>query len=134
MILQVAVQTEVNKTLIHTIAGVPATWEATFMPTIDDLRKAGNKAKESKAVTLYSAVDPKGEAEVSFGLEEKVSGPAGTYSSVTVQVRLTFRCAQTEAQVERALALAHRECVGALEKYIEPAQQLLVSHLEGRSG
>lgn len=131
MQLQVAVRTEVNKILVHNIAGMPATWEGNYMPTLDELKKA---AKKAKGPSLYDVIDPQGESEVSLGLEEKVSGPEGTYSSVTVHVRLTFRCAQNEEQVQRALSLAHRECVAALERYIEPAQQLLVSHLGGRSG
>ena len=125
MHIQVTLRTVAYNEPIYDIGGVLTCWEGSHVTTLSELKKKNSK---------YAVLDPEGPAEVSIGLEEKVSGPEGTYSSVTVFVRVTLRCAQTENQVRAAQNLAHSECITTLEKYIEPAQRLLISHLRGRNG
>jgi hypothetical protein len=132
MQIRVAVYTAINDVVVDMLGGMPATWEGTEMSTLDELKKKA--AMNKKPGDKYAVLDPQGPAEIRVGLEEKVSGPSGTYSSVTVFVQVQLRTAQTPEAVKKGIDLAHSECVQALERYIDPALTLLCAHLERRGG
>lgn len=123
MRIRVTVVTVINNIVMDSLSGVPATFEGSYMPSPGELLKKPDR---------YKTLNPEGAAEVRIGLEEKLSGPANTYSSVTVMVQVTARCDQSSAAVKHALDVVHTECVQALERYIEPAQKLLIAHLGPR--
>ena len=126
MRLYVAVLVEINNILIDEIAGVPVSGEGTEAWPMVDIKKAVG------SIDKYRGIGPEGEAQIEVGLEEKVSGPAGTYSSVTVITKITLRCDQKQETVKRAMDLAYSDCAAAIERYIDPAQKLLASHLDRR--
>lgn len=125
MQIRVSVTTKINEITVDSLSGVPATFEGTYMPTLEELKKKSGGDR-------YKVLNSSGPAEVRIGLEERVSGPPNTYSSVSVYVQVMAHCDQTAPAIRQAMDLVHSECVQALERYVEPAQQLLLAHL-GRS-
>jgi hypothetical protein len=63
-------------------------------------------------------------------MEEKLSGPSGTFSTVSVRVELSVQCAQNEEQIRRAAGLLQGEVAHLADHYINPAMELLLEHVE----
>jgi hypothetical protein len=76
----------------------------------------------------YAKLNPAGPAEVRVGFEEKLSGPSGTYSTISVRIEVAVRCEQSEAGIAAARELLVKEGVKALEFYMGPALNLLIEH------
>ncbi len=154
-VARISVAVVVNEVPIKNIGGVPATWEATGMTTPKDLRAKGSPFAASAALASkkaagkvpitkqeqatskhdrFAVLRETGPTSVGLELEEKVSGPPGTYSSVTVRVSITARCEQSSAAVEQAHDLLFTECTAAIDRYMRPAVEQLEYFLERRGG
>lgn len=70
-------------------------------------------------------------AEVRVGLEERRSGPVGSFSSVTLSIQVSSRCAAETAALHKLQEVLYAECTRMLEAHAEPAMRLLIEHLEG---
>ena len=129
---------------IQEIDGKHASWEGTFMVDPKKIAEAASKrqglplkaparpavaAQPPQRDRLGSVLDPNGPAEVMVGLEEKLSGPQGTYSSVTVSIQVKVHCAQTDESVRRASELLYDEGARVLEHHVGPAMELLMMHI-----
>ncbi len=115
--LVVSVATVVRNLPIELINGKYATWE-------------GVQHVQQKKGDRFAALNPSGAAEVRVGLEEKLNGPSGSYSSVTVNISITARSDQTEEAVKRAADVLFVEVTKALHHYVTPAYNLLIEHIE----
>jgi hypothetical protein len=78
----------------------------------------------------FGDLDASGPARLTFGMEEKLSGPSGTFSTVSVRVELSVQCAQNEEQIRRAAGLLQGEVAHLADHYINPAMELLLEHVE----
>lgn len=126
-------RTEINGEVVHEIAKYLMTWEAIEMVSIAELKKQKlNQQKKAADLNRYDILE-KGDAVVRVALEEKLSGPERTYSSVTVRVEVQVTCQQASETIKTAQDILFDECTGAVERYIGPAQQMLISHLEKRA-
>ncbi len=76
---------------------------------------------------LMKGVDA--EARVTFALGEKLNGPPGTYSTVSVQTTVSLRCSQDKESIEAARLLCLEECLENNEAVIEKAFSMLVAHV-----
>jgi hypothetical protein len=109
---------------VEEIDGVLATWEGTQnMDPKTMVKKPG-------APNRFSVLNGTGPAVVRVGIEEKVSGPTGTYSSVSVRVEVSAHCDQSEASIQRAHQLLFDEGTRALDGYMDTALELLNRHLQ----
>jgi hypothetical protein len=121
--LRVSVVTVINRWAIEELGGKLATWEGT--QRVDTKKPLlGLKKKDDR----FAALNPEGPASVTVGLEEKLSGPSGTYSSVAVHISVTARCDQNEAAIVQARDVLFKEGLQALEHYMRPALNLLLEH------
>lgn len=127
--LYVQVVTVINGWAVPTLGGQNATWEATQ-------RMDPSKPVEGKRPpkNLFEGINQQGRASVKVGLEEKLSGPAGTYSSVSVRVEISARCDQDSASIRAARDALAKEGMKALEWYAAPALELLMRHVQVKEG
>lgn len=116
----VLVITTFRRYIVNELSGKLATFEETQMPT--PLSNTKDPIK-----VFYR---PNG-ARVTVGLEEKISGPANTYSSVAVRVEITSQCEQDETAIRGLTKALHSEAMRALHHYMAPSLDLLMSHLPG---
>lgn len=123
--VRIQVITTVQGHVMRELCGSLASYERSIMP-IPEKRPAGTKPTD-QLLNMYA---PDG-ATVSIELEEKLNGPPNSYSSVTVRVGITSRCAQSDDNVRRLTRLLHAEAVRALEHHVPPSQELLMRHLGG---
>jgi hypothetical protein len=123
--LHVRVETVINQYAVQQLAGQLASWEGT--QRMDPKQMMGKKADR------FAALNNKGDAKVLVGVEEKLSGPSGTYSSVTVRVEISARCDQNEKSVSETHELLFTEGLKALEFYMTPALNMLINHTEKQS-
>lgn len=70
------------------------------------------------------------QARVSIGVDERFSGPSGSYSSVSVRVNITLSCDQSQAKIDAATKMAFDYASGFLDGHAVPAMKLLNKHLE----
>lgn len=119
--LYVGVTTIVHNVPVEIIDNKYATWE-------------GTQRVPTKPIDRFAALNPSGSTEVKIALEEKLSGPSGTYSSVAVRIEISARCDQTTAAIHKATEVLFDEGSKALHHYIQPAMALLHEHVaqEGR--
>lgn len=80
----------------------------------------------------FDCLREEGGTEVRVGVEEKISGPSGTYSSVSVKVEIASRCNTDEVSIEQARDALFKEALGAVDHYMNQASNLLMEHTEGR--
>lgn len=126
MRLRIQVTTVIDGWAVSELGGELATWEGTEHVDIRKLTKGTTHPDR------FKLLNPEGTSEVRVAVEEKLSGPSGTYSSVAVRVEVLTRCEQSEQAVETAHDLCHQACVRALERYMGPAMNMLTEHTERR--
>lgn len=114
----VLVVTTFRRYVVHELSGKLATFEETQMP----------QPLSNTKDPIRMFYEPNG-ARVTVGLEEKISGPANTYSSVAVRVEITSQCKQDETAIRGLTKALHSEAMRALNHYMEPSLALLMSHL-----
>lgn len=104
---------------VEYLSGQLASWDGnTHMPI-------------SKADRL-KGLNEQGPAEVRVSLEEKQSGPQGTFSSTSVRIEVSVRCLQDERTVEAAHTALYDIGHKALEQYLKRQMTVLYEHAEGR--
>ncbi len=126
------VRTVVDGEPIHEVAGKPACWEATGVmkpPMKPNLPSAAPAKPSAGEPNRFKALDENGAAEVTLGVEEKMSGPEGTYSSVAVRLEVKARCGQSEAAVRAASQVLYDVAAEELDKHMPAARKLLLEHL-----
>lgn len=126
MHLRVQVTTVIDGWAVAELGGELATWEGTEQVDIKKLTKG------TQHPDRFKLLNPEGTAEIRVGMEEKLSGPSGTYSSVAVRVEVMTRCEQTEQAIETGHDLCYQACERALERYMGPAMNRLIEHTERR--
>jgi hypothetical protein len=109
---EVNVETTAQGSLVNTIDGEDATYTE-----IENLRDK------------YKVLLGDGQARVSLGVDERVSGPHGTYSSVSVRVSVTLSCDQSEEGISKASDLAIRKASSLLDQHLPIAVRKLRRHL-----
>jgi hypothetical protein len=119
--LTVRVQTIISHWAVQELGGQPATWEWT--QRMDPKKPAADGKKNA-----FAGINAQGPAKVTVDLEEKLSGPSGTYSTVSIRVGISVRCDQSEEAITHARDVLMREGTRALEFYAGPAVNLLMEH------
>ncbi len=120
--LYVRVETIINNWAVPTLGGKQATWEATQRMDITEIKKNKKNA--------FANINAEGRAGVRVAVEEKISGPSGTYSSVSVRIEIAARCDQDEASITHCRDVLAQEAMKALDWYAGPAVQLLGEHVQ----
>lgn len=133
--IYIRVETVAHRYAVHSINNQLVTFEAHTMVDFKALKARQSSATATKtpppmAGDKLGALNTAGPAEVRLGLEEKLSGPSGTYSSVSVRLELKVNCAQSNAEVQAATELLYAEGARLLNHYINPAMDLLVEHVK----
>lgn len=118
--LYVRVETIVSHWAVPALGGHPATWEGT--QRMDPKTAVGGKKNS------FADLNEQGAATVTVALEEKLSGPSGTYSSVSVRIEVSARCDQNETAIRQARDVLVNEGMKALDFYAGPAVSLLTEH------
>jgi hypothetical protein len=118
--LHVLVVTTFRRHVVNELSGKLVTFEETQMP----------QPLSNTKDPIKSLYEPDG-ASVTVGLEEKISGPANTYSSVAVRIEISSRCKQDEIAIRNLTKALHGEAMRALHHYVAPTLELLLSHLPG---
>lgn len=119
--MYVGVTTIVNDWPIDSLGGRPATWEWTQ-------RMDPKKIAAGKKGAKFSCLQDDGAAEVRVAVEEKLSGPSGTYSSVSVRIEISARCHSDEESIDAARDLLFNESLKAVAHYMNPAINMLQDH------
>lgn len=99
--------------MVRTVRGLPATYTQTHYMTDEFKKLLGDQ-----------------NARVSVGLDERFSGPSGTYSSASVRVNLTLNCDQSKETIEEATKMAFDYASDFLDRHAVPAAKLLNRHLD----
>lgn len=121
--LHVSVTTVVNRWVVHELGGKTVSWEGTQ-------RMDPKKLPAGKRADRFACLNPEGPARVKVGLEEKLSGPTGTYSSISVRIEISARCDQNERALGEAQSVLYEEGLKSLDHYINPALSMLIEHTE----
>lgn len=139
--IYVKVETVYQRIAIHSINDKIVTFEVNSMVDFKQVL-AKNKAKQGTKTAVVqetpaktgannlATLDETGTARVGFSLEESISGPSGTFSSVRIRVDLSVQCAQNEAEIRKATDILYRESAHLVDHYANPAMQLLIEHIE----
>lgn len=137
--MHVVVTTEISKVPIATLGGRAATFEEYLrMPIRPPIRPPAVRSTpitpsaRAAAVTTsnrYKGINPDGKAEARVAVEEKLSGPRDTYSSVTVRVEVAVHCDQSEEAINTARDILFKEGLKALDHYADPLYEQLLRHL-----
>jgi hypothetical protein len=117
--LYVVVSTIVNKWPTAEINGKRVSWEGT--QRMDPKMARGDK---------FAMLNADGAASVKVAVEEKVSGPSGSFSSISVRVEISSRCNQDEKTIAEAHETLFTEGLRALEHYASPALAMLLDHIK----
>ena len=117
MTVEVEVRDRVGS--VRKVAGLPATYTQTHYITQDH-----PMADEFKKLLGDQ------NARVSVGVDEKFSGPSGTYSSASVRVTISLNCNQTKETIDKATELAFGYASDFLDRHAVPAAKLLGRHLD----
>ena len=115
----VRVETAWMRQPIETLCGKLASWEDTRTMPENPLSKRWAPFQEA------------GPSEVKVGLEHKVSGPQGTYSSVSVRIEISGRCYQNQEDIRAATDVLYKECDRAIGHYLDPQHALLCQRARG---
>lgn len=98
---------------VRTVDGLPATYQQVHY------------MKDEFKALLGDA-----QARISIGLDERFSGPSGTYSSASVRVNVTLSCDQSKEKIEQATQMAFDYASDFLDRHAVPTARLLNKHLE----
>lgn len=71
-----------------------------------------------------------GNARPNISVHEKVNGPSGTYSSISISAGLTLSCDQSSDSIQKGYDLAYDEVVAALDKRLPNSVKMLHRHLD----
>ena len=127
--LYIQVVTVINQWAVPTLGGKNATWEAT--QRMDPTKPAEGKHAPKN---LFENINAQGRASVKVALEEKISGPPNTFSSIAVRVEISARCDQDSTSIRAARDALAKESMKALEWYAAPALELLMKHVYVKEG
>lgn len=111
--LTVVVEVTDRAGMVRKVCGLPATYTQTHYMTDEFKKLLGDQ-----------------NARVSVGLDERFSGPSGTYSSASVRVNLTLNCGQDKKTIEEATKMAFDYASDFLDRHAVPAVKLLNRHLD----
>lgn len=104
---------------VRKVAGLPATYTQTHYITQDH-----PMADEFKKLLGDQ------NARVSVGVDERFSGPSGTYSSASVRVSISLNCDQNKETIDAATKLAFEYASDFLDRHAVPSAKLLSKHLK----
>ena len=126
--MHVRVVTTIDKAVLDTLDGKPATFEETIMSPVRPpvRRRLGATGPTLDLSDPYQALNPNGASSVGITIEGKFGGPHNTFSSVAVSITVTSRCDQTKAKVDEAKDLLFKEGLNALEFYADPLYEVLM--------
>lgn len=66
-----------------------------------------------------------GASEVKVGIEHKLNGPQGTYSSVSVRIEISGRTDTEEEKIRAGVETLYNEADRAIDHYLDPQHALL---------
>ena len=104
---------------VRKVAGLPATFTQTHYIT-----------QEHPMADEFKKLLGDGNARVSVGVDERFSGPSGTYSSASVRVNITLNCDQSKDTIDKAAELAFEYASDFLDRHAVPTARLLKRHLD----
>ncbi len=104
---------------VRKVAGLPATFTQTHYIT-----------QEHPMADEFKKLLGDGNARVSVGVDDRFSGPSGTYSSASVRINITLNCDQSKETIDKASTLAFEYASDFLDRHAVPAAKLLKRHLD----
>lgn len=123
IVLRANVTTIIDNWVVEQLGGKLVTWEG--VQRLDPKKHPTLVRKPDR----FSSLNPEGPCEVRVAVDEKLSGPKNSFSSVSVRVEISARCDQNEETIEKARDVLFKECMSATAHYMNPALDMMMEHL-----